>query len=139
MELGAVTIGPFVCGRCVAQPKKDKSERLQRIADAAAGQSGRGILPKVLPAMSFEEMLKRAAENQRVLFFCPGGSSLAEAAKEAESLSLITGPEGGFTPEEVRQAQAAGCLPTGLGPRILRCETAPLAALAAVMALNGEL
>lgn len=123
-----------------ARPKTDKSERLQRIANEAAGQSGRGILPPVAPLMEFDEVLKAAGEGYgRVLLFHPeGGADLAEGVRGAESLALITGPEGGFAPEEVQKARVAGVHITSLGPRILRCETAPIAALAAAMALAGE-
>ena len=58
---------------------------------------------------------------------------------QARTIGIITGSEGGFSREEAGQARAAGCVPISLGPRILRCETAPLAALAAVMALTGNL
>lgn len=140
VELGAAAIGPFVCQRCVAQPKKDKTERLARIAAEAAKQSGRGVLPLVLPQMSFGEMLQRAGQSQRVLLCSPGGNTtLAQQVPGVASIALITGPEGGFAPEEEAQAEKAGCLLVGLGPRILRCETAPLAALAAAMALAGEM
>ena len=60
-------------------------------------------------------------------------------APEAARIALVTGSEGGFAPEEAEQAAAAGGVTVGLGPRILRCETAPLAALAAVMTLTGDL
>lgn len=140
VELGAAAIAPFLCTRCVARPKQDKSERLACIAHEAAKQSGRGILPEVLPLLNFDEMLGRALQNETALLLHPGGEArLSSLAPGTPSLALITGPEGGFTPEEAEQARAAGCLVAGLGPRILRCETAPLAALAAAMALLGEL
>ncbi len=140
VELGAAAIGPFVSARCVARPKQDKSERLGRIAHEAAKQSARGVLPEVLPLMNFAEMLARATQNGKALLFHPSGEEkLAACLKNTTSVALITGPEGGFSEAEVQSAKGAGCSIVGLGPRILRCETAPLAALAAVMALAGEI
>ena len=68
-----------------------------------------------------------------------GGLPLREALGGAERIALITGPEGGFSPAEAKAAVEAGCVTIGLGPRILRSETAPAAALAAIMALTGNL
>ena len=139
VELGAVAIHPFLSEKGIVKPKKDKSERLQRVADEAAKQSARGILPKVGLPLGFKEMLQRATQAERVLVFHPeGAESLAQAVQGVDHLALVTGPESGFSKAEIALAKEAGCQIVGLGPRILRCETAPLAALAAVMALRGE-
>ena len=122
VELGAVRVVPFFSRYCVAAPKKEEQKNLRynRIAFEAAKQSGRGVVPQVeLPVTYGEPLLSRL-----------GG---------AETIGLITGSEGGFSPEEAAAAREAGCVQIGLGPRILRCETAPLAALAAVMTLTGNL
>ncbi len=141
VELGAAAIVPFFSENCVVKPKGDnKLERFERIAHEAAKQSGRGIIPAVRPALAFGDMLADAAQNQLALFFYEcGGKPLAQCLGKETSIALITGAEGGFTPAEAAAAMAAGCLPVGLGPRILRSETAAMAALAAVMALKGEL
>ncbi len=139
VELGAASIVPFLAHRCVSRPKNDKQERFLRIAEEAAKQSGRGVLPTISPLLSFNEMLQTACQNERALLFHPGGENgLTTALGRVQTLSLITGPEGGFTDEEVATATAAGCHIVALGPRILRCETAPVATLAAAMALSGE-
>lgn len=142
VELGAVRIVPFFSRYCVAAPKNEekKNARYQRIALEAAKQSGRGIIPKVALPVSFAEMLPDAAKNDAA-FFCDeaGGEALLSRLGQAKTIGIITGSEGGFSREEAAQARAAGCVPISLGPRILRCETAPLAALAAVMALTGNL
>ena len=147
-ELGAVRIVPFVSRFCVAKPKNEEAKlvRYARIAREAAKQSGRGRIPEVRAAISFSQLCAEAAGYGAALFCYEGGGealvpggSLHSRLAGAASAAIITGAEGGFSPEEARQAQSAGCTLLGLGPRILRCETAPLAALSAVMALTGNL
>lgn len=144
VELGAAFIQPFVSENTVAKPKDggEKARRWARIATEAAKQAGRGLLPEAAPPLPFAGALARAAKCELALFFHErGGLPLRRAlgGKAPASVAILTGPEGGFTPEEARQAEAAGCVPVCLGPRILRCETAPLAALTAVMLLSGNL
>ena len=128
--------------RCVAAPKKEEQKNLRynRIAFEAAKQSGRGVVPQVELPVTYKQMLADAARNDAA-FFCyeAGGEPLLSRLGGAETIGLITGSEGGFSPEEAAAAREAGCVQIGLGPRILRCETAPLAALAAVMTLTGNL
>ena len=142
VELGAAHIVPFFSRYCVAAPKKEeqKNERYNRIAFEAAKQSGRGVVPQVELPVTYKQMLADAARNDAA-FFCyeAGGEPLLSRLGGAETIGLITGSEGGFSPEEAAAAREAGCVQIGLGPRILRCETAPLAALAAVMTLTGNL
>ncbi|MEG0617093.1 MAG: RsmE family RNA methyltransferase [Oscillospiraceae bacterium] len=141
-ELGAVRIVPFFSRYCVAKPKKEdaKNERYQRIAKEAAKQSGRGIIPIISMPMTFNEMLTDCVKND-IAFFCyeAGGQDLHSRLDGVRTVSVITGSEGGFTNEESLAAAKAGCVVVGLGKRILRCETAPIAALAAVMALTDNL
>lgn len=143
VELGASAIRPFYSQNSVVKPKNDeaKTQRYHRIAQEAAKQCGRGLLPAVHPPTDFAGVLRQAAECEKALFFYEeGGQPLRRVVEGApKTLALITGPEGGFTPAEAEAARAAGCATVGLGPRILRCETAPAAVLAAVMALTGNL
>ena len=143
VELGASAIWPFYSQNSVVKPKNDeaKTQRYHRIAQEAAKQCGRGLLPAVHPPTDFAGVLQQAAECEKALFFYEeGGLPLREAVAGApKTVALITGPEGGFTPAEAEVARAAGFATVGLGPRILRCETAPAAVLAAVMALTGNL
>jgi 16S rRNA (uracil1498-N3)-methyltransferase len=143
VELGASAIWPFYSAHSVVKPKNDdaKTQRFSRIARAAAQQSGRGILPAVHPPLDFAGVLQQAAQCRHGLFFYEeGGAALRTVLLGGEtSLALITGPEGGFSPGEAALARQAGFATVGLGPRILRCETAPAAVLAAVMALTGNL
>ena len=142
VELGAVRVVPFFSRYCVAAPKKEEQKNLRynRIAFEAAKQSGRGVVPQVELPVTYKQMLADAARNDAA-FFCyeAGGEPLLSRLGGAETIGLITGSEGGFSPEEAAAAREAGCVQIGLGPRILRCETAPLAALAAVMTLTGNL
>lgn len=142
-ELGVSAIIPFVSRRCVSRPKAEKhdrmTERLARIAREAAGQSGRGKLPTVCAPLSFSAALADAASCDRILFCYEDEKTLSlrtvlEEAREAGvgSIAVFVGSEGGFASEEAEEAKKAGALSVSLGRRILRAETAPLFALAAV-------
>lgn len=144
-ELGAGEIIGFPSSRCVAKLDEKalakKLPRWQKIAAAAAEQSGRGRIPQVLALSSYESALQRAASAEKALFFYENENqrTLSDAlAGEFQTISLMTGPEGGFAPQEAEQAQKAGLEICSLGRRILRCETAPLCALSAVMLQAGE-
>ena len=104
-------------------------------------QSGRGIIPQVLAPASLEQVLKTAAAEGEILFFYEEGrASLKEALRQAgQRLFVFVGPEGGFSPEEAALAQSLGGRLLTLGPRILRTETAPLAALAAILYEKGDM
>lgn len=142
-EMGAEEIVFFNCDRCVVRldPKKGadkKVERWQRIAEEAAKQSGRGIIPTVRYIDSYKEMLKDAAANELKLFMYETGDriSMQQAIRSAlpcSTAAVICGPEGGFTAEEAELARQAGFAVCAMGPRILRCETAPLIPLTAIL------
>ena len=145
-ELGAYEIVTFPSARCVSRPDekslKKKLERWEKIAASAAEQSGRGRIPKVLVLGSFSEALTRAAQADKALMFYEHEEALtlkmALSSGGYSTVSLLTGPEGGLEEAEVTQAREAGLQVCTLGRRILRCETAPLCALSAVMYDAGE-
>lgn len=144
-ELGAVEIVAFPSSRCVAKydekSLQKKLPRWQKIAASAAEQSGRGRIPQVLTVSSYKEALSRAVKADKALFFYENEQAhTLTKAMEADfsTVSLMTGPEGGFSPEEAKMAEEAGLEICTLGRRILRCETAPLCALSAVMYAVGE-
>lgn len=146
VELGVTRVVPFFSRYCVAAPKKEeaKNERYNRIAAEAAKQCGRGLIPDVgMPLPDFASVCAQFGQYDLVLFFYEGGGrslrQILADAPGAARIALVTGSEGGFAPEEAGMAADAGAVTVGLGPRILRCETAPLAALAAVMTLTGDL
>ncbi len=144
VELGAKAVGPLESARCVARPDAKalgrKLARLQKIALEAAQQSGRGAVPQVLQAAPLKQALETAAEQGEILFCYENGTAgFREAVRAAgDNLFLFVGPEGGFSAEEAALAESLGAKLLTLGPRILRTETAPLAALSAILYEKGE-
>ena len=145
-ELGAYEIVAFPSARCVSKPDekslRKKVERWQKIAAFAAEQSGRGVVPQVIVLDSFTAALERAKLADRAILFYENERATtlrqALAMSSYTSISLLTGPEGGLEPREVEKAKEMGLQICTLGKRILRCETAPLCALSAVMYDSGE-
>ncbi len=145
-ELGACEIVAFPSNRCVSRPDQKslgkKLERWQKIAASASEQSGRGMIPNVLVVNSYKEALERAMTADKAILFYENehATTLRMALKENsyQSISLLTGPEGGLDEREVEMAKDMGLHICTLGRRILRCETAPLCALSAVMYDSGE-
>ncbi len=141
VELGACKIVPFESSRCIKRPRAEKQEkqtaRLQRIAEEAAKQCGRSKLPEVSPPISYKELLSKIKSHTLALFcyedeHARSIKDVLDAAELPESIAVIVGSEGGFSPEEAASAKEAGALPVTLGRRILRCETAPDYALSAI-------
>ena len=145
-ELGVYEIVAFPSARCVSRPDekslRKKAERWQKIAVSAAEQSGRGRIPQVVILSSYKSALERAAKCDKALLFYENEQSttlkMALSGGDYRTVSLLTGPEGGLEESEVAQAKMAGLQICTLGKRILRCETAPLCALSAVMYDAGE-
>ena len=145
-ELGAYEIVAFPSARCISKPDdkslKKKVERWQKIAASAAEQSGRGRIPEVRVLNSYALALQEASKADKPLMFYENEHAttlrMALESGEFQTVSLLTGPEGGLEEKEVEQARAAGLQVCTLGSRILRCETAPLCALSAVMYAAGE-
>ncbi len=144
-ELGVSRVVVFLSSRCVSRPDdaSKKLERWRKIAAAAAEQSGRGRIPAVDVAASYADAIREAAQADLPVFLYENEDRLSlRSAVEASApttASVVTGPEGGFSEEEVEQAKQAGLRICSLGPRILRCETAPLCALSALMFASGAL
>ena len=141
VELGATEIIPFESSRCIKRPKAEKADkqtaRLQRIAEEAAKQCGRAIIPTVTQPLSYKEMLNRIKDCDLPLICYENedGKTIKDAFKECDapkSVAFIVGSEGGFSPEEAELAISLGCRSVSLGSRILRCETAPAYALSAL-------
>jgi 16S rRNA (uracil1498-N3)-methyltransferase len=137
-ELGAAAIQPLVCERSVLRLDGERAQRRrahwQAVAVAAAEQCGRAVVPVVAPVRALPAWLQDAAgsASQRlVLHPADGTVPLTQVPLDgAGPLWVLSGPEGGLGPTELQAAQAAGFCPTGLGPRVLRADTAPLAVLA---------
>ncbi len=141
-ELGVSKIVPVYTKRCVVKPS-DKTERWSKVAESAAKQCGRGIIPDVLPTISFDEALKQMKEYDLALmpYECEEEVSLKSVLKSAKyrTVSIFIGPEGGFDLKEIEAARNSGIRTVTLGKRILRTETAASAVLPIVMYENDEL
>ncbi|MCL2068391.1 MAG: 16S rRNA (uracil(1498)-N(3))-methyltransferase [Oscillospiraceae bacterium] len=144
VELGAYEVIPVLSERCVSRPDEKsmgkKLERLNRTALEAAKQCGRGVIPRVLPMMDFPAAIIRMKSSALpILCYENAAESLSARLKPGVTeIALMTGSEGGFTPEEAQLAQSEGVFCVSLGRRILRCETAPVCALSAIMYEYGE-
>jgi len=145
VELGACEIVFLLTSRCISRPKGNdipkKIARFQKIADEAAKQCGRGILPKVRGILEWGQTLEEMQQFDFAFTLYEGECPPFRASlpRKGSKTALLIGSEGGFSPEEVEQATAARVKPVSLGKRILRCETAPIAALAALMFSLGEM
>ena len=140
VELGVSRIIPFESANCVAKIKPEQREkktaRWQRIAEEAAKQCGRGIIPLVDKPCSFEDMLKECDGSHKYFCYECGGQALSEALSDVgeddDPVYFMIGPEGGFSPSEAEKTVAAGFTAVTLGRRILRTETASLFFLSAL-------
>ena len=134
VELGVTSIVPFISSRCIKRPPEDKADkqtqRLSKIATEAAKQCGRGRLPTVEKPISIGAVAG-AVSNYELTLFCYEGEGtrslrdVLESAKLPKKIAVIVGSEGGFSPEEAKTLTENGAVAVNLGPRILRCETAP--------------
>ena len=144
VELGVSRIVPVLSARCVSRPDekalRKKRERWQKIALQAAMQSRRGIIPAVGECLTFREAVMQSRENERNLFFYELGGAPVSAilTQKPQTLGMFIGSEGGFDPAEAALAQENGAAAATLGKRILRAETAPLAALSIIMYQTGN-
>ena len=146
VELGVSKIVPVLSSRCISRPDektmKKKLERLRKIADEAAKQSGRGKLPEVGELLTFKNAVAEMTKAETPIFFFEHAQYPLHEIMEKRTggtISMMVGSEGGFSEEEAAFAAEKGALIASLGPRILRCETAPVAALSAIMYAAGEM
>ncbi len=142
VELGASRIVPFESSRCIKRPSEDKldkiAERLSRIAEEAAKQCGRSKLPAVSRPVKFADVTSDISKYDLTLFCYEGekATSLKSAldcyGKKHGNIAVIIGSEGGFSKDEAERIISCGAVSVTLGPRILRCETAPDYCLSAI-------
>lgn len=141
VELGVGWIQPIVCDRSVVRLSGERAARREahwrRVAVAACEQSGRNRLPEVRPTLGFQSWIAMPSATPRWMLL-PDAPPLSSHAPPAGAFELLVGPEGGLSDRERELALAQGCEPLSLGRRVLRTETAPLAALAAIQALWGD-
>ncbi len=143
-ELGVYEIIPVLTKRCVSRPQEKQAEkkrqRYARIALEAAQQSGRGIVPEIKKMTELKTAVSQCEAEIKIVFYEGGGEPLSALIKKgAKSAAVFIGPEGGFEKEEVELLKQNGAVAATLGKRILRTQTAPVAALSAIMLLTGNL
>lgn len=139
-ELGVTIFQPVLSGRTVARPETGRIDRWERLIREAARQSRRPCLPRLIPLLPLDTAVAAVNEPLRLVLWEEGARPLAEVlpAEPPAGVALLVGPEGGFAAAEVAAIEAAGFLPVHLGPRILRTETAGLAAAAVLQYLYGD-
>lgn len=142
VELGVGAIVPVTTQRSVVRLDRDRADKRiahwRQIVIGACEQSGRNRVPEVLPVVSLAQGLTAVLAAQRFVLSFEGGGRLRDIAAATGAIALLAGPEGGLTADEERAARDAGFAPLSLGPRVLRTETAAVAALAAMQALWGD-
>ncbi len=139
-ELGVKEIVPVITGRCQVRETR-KLTRWIKIAEEASRQAGRNSVPVIREAVAFER-LGSLSVPKGIIFWEQGGEGLGEILKSfsgGEGISLFTGPEGGFSEEEIKFAAGIGFLRATLGRRILRAETAAITAVAIAQFALGDL
>ena len=146
VELGVAAVQPLAAGRSVVRLSTNRADKRlahwKSIAIAACEQCGRNRVPPIAPVVALDAWLAqnttRGAGTARLLLAPGAVTRLVELPRPPGAVTLLAGPEGGFTPEEEAAAKSGGFTPVRLGPRVLRTETAAVAALAAMQALWGD-
>ena len=142
VELGISAIQPLITQRSVVRLNAERAGKRvahwQSVAAAACEQCGRNLLPQVLPVQPLMHWLGTPAHGARYWLSPHGGTPLRRLEQPVGVVTLLVGPEGGWNEAETAAAKAAGFAPLTLGPRVLRTETAAVAALAAMQALWGD-
>ncbi len=145
VECGASEIIPIFTKRCVSRPdEKQMSKKLpryQKIALEAAKQCGRGIIPTVKNTVEFTDLNKFISpENTGIMFYECSETPLKDAVNGfKKNVDIVIGSEGGFEPAEAEELRKMGFAAASLGKRILRCETAPIAAISVLMNMTGNM
>lgn len=143
VELGVTAIQPVISERCIVRLDGERAAkrlaRWQEIVISACEQSGRNTVPPVLPIIGYREALdKMPSESTKLIMSINRARKLADIRHPSGAIVFMVGPEGGWTEQEEQQAFEAGFQAVTLGKRILRTETAPLAAIAAMQTLWGD-
>lgn len=143
VELGVSSIIPLITQRCALKLTDErlqkKQAQWQAIAIAACEQSGRNRVPVVQAAMSFTDYLLNTRAALKFVLYPEAKKSWRDYEFASHDIGLVIGPEGGFCDEEISQLLANDFMPLGLGPRVLRTETAAIVALSVLQAVCGDL
>ena len=145
-EIGISGIVLFDSANCVVSAKgkeEAKLSRYRKVDQMAAMQCGSAVIPEISGIVTFDKAVEMMKELNGMFFYEKAQSLLSiwlkDKVKETDTLSFMTGPEGGFTPEEAEKISSAGIPTLSLGKRILRAETAPICALSVIKAFRGEI
>jgi 16S rRNA (uracil1498-N3)-methyltransferase len=141
-ELGVASMQPVITARSIVRLAPERRERRethwQNVVIAACEQCGRNRIPRLAPSLGFPEFVALPARGGTRILLAPDGEATLRTLAPRAPVTILIGPEGGLAPEERELAASRGFTPVRFGPRILRTETAPLAALAALQALYGD-
>lgn len=142
-ELGVAAIAPLATERSLVKLAGERADKRlqhwQHVVIAACEQCGRNRVPAVAPVKKLYDYLATVDHNKRLLMLSADASTPLKRVAPTAAVILLIGAEGGLAPAEYQAAQSSGFEPVNLGPRILRTETAPVAALAVLQALWGDL
>ena len=142
VELGVAAVQPVAAERSVLKLAGERADKRvahwQQVAVAACEQSGRNRVPVVGEILPLAKYLARPFDGTRLILAPGADGALARKARPGRPVAILIGPEGGWSPAELDHAARAGCAPLALGPRVLRTETAGLAALAAMQTMWGD-
>ena len=143
VEMGVSEIVPLTTERCDVKLKGDREDKRlrhwQQVAISAAEQCGRARVPEIQPVMTVQQWLEHAQACDLRLVLHHRTEQSLNTLEKPSSIALMIGPEGGLTAEEIALAESRGFLPVALGPRVLRTETAPVAAIALCQWLWGDI
>ncbi len=143
VEMGVTRIVPLTTERCDVRLRGDREDKRlrhwQSVAISAAEQCGRARVPDILPVMSLSDWFRHTEDCALKLVLHHRTEQSLDSMARPSRVALMIGPEGGLSPEEITAAESAGFLPVALGPRVLRTETAPVAAMALCQWLWGDI
>ena len=143
VELGVKSVRPLITARSVVKLDEARLEKKmaqwQAIAIAACEQSGRNVVPVIKPVLTLDNYLQQVGASLKFVLDPMESKTWRDYDFKQEELSLLIGPEGGLSPEELQQLLLAGFNPLCLGPRVLRTETAAIVALSVLQAICGDL
>jgi len=141
-ELGVSKIVPIASERSIVKLSSDRADKRvahwRNVVIAACEQCGRNHIPEVAAIIGFDGFLGQAAADGLRLLLAPNADRGLKQLEPHGKVTLLVGPEGGLAPEERQRAERRGFIPVRFGPRVLRTETAPLAAIAAMQAMWGD-
>lgn len=143
VELGVTDITPVITERCNVkldpERRQKRHDHWQRVATSAAEQCGRAIVPTIHDPVNLTDFLRKHDEGLKLVCHFRNAKQLSQLKERNTNITLVVGPEGGFSDKELSECQLFSYQPVTLGPRILRTETAPITAISVMQAMWGDL